>query len=84
MDETYHGTGLGSVTTSPRRRHPENFADSMTLIDFARRSALSLKSLHEIRNFDLVLDRHFSDRHLHNTEPFVDTFRQALRDGLEQ
>jgi|SRR5215472_5483057 len=82
----------GTVITSPRHRHPENCSDSLTLGDFARRPAGSLKPLHKIRDLDLVFDANICDGHLHRAEPFLDTFhpfvltqcRQALRDGLEQ
>jgi hypothetical protein len=60
--------------------------------DFAWGTTRSLKPLHKICDLDLMLDAHFSDGHLHNAEPFLDTFhpfvlaqcRQPLRDGLEE
>jgi hypothetical protein len=62
------------------------------LADFARSAALSLKPLHKICDLDLVFDANLGDWHLHNTEPFLDSFhpfvfaerRQPLGHGLEE
>ena len=58
---------------SPRHRHPENRADSLTLGDFARRPTGSLKPLREIGDLDLMFDAHIRDGHLHKAELFLDT-----------
>src|SRR5215469_13336499 len=58
----------------PRHRHPENCPDSLTLGDFARRPTRSFKPLHKICDFDLMLDAHIRDGHLHKAEPFLDAF----------
>jgi hypothetical protein len=77
---------------SSGHRHPENRSDFLTLSDFAWCATGSLKPFHQIRDPDLMFDAHLSNGHLHNAEPFLDTFhplvfaqrRQPLRDSLEK
>ena len=45
-----------SFVPLPRHRHAENFSDSDVLGDLPRSATRSLQPLHQIRDFDLMLD----------------------------